>query len=195
MTWWIPWIFVIGLGVSVFGLVPAITLPASVTIILVFAVFTLLFGAAVARWLLDPWLISPRIVPYFARALGPHEGRTAGAFTRGRALYREMAALERLAGTLGVTPLSTFGFPDDHYEQDVRWHPATDGLRTVEALRHGLAAQPATAPDVVGDLETLASVLRAAADQGVPFSLVLRLLGKDSLQAVCAGEVRRGSFW
>ena len=41
------------------------------------------------------------------------------AFRRGRALCRESAALERLAASLRVKPLSAFGFADDCYEQDV----------------------------------------------------------------------------
>ena len=76
MTWWIPWIFVIGLCVSIFGLMPSIAV-GSATLVLVFAAFTLLFGWAVVFWLLGPFLIRPRIVPYFARELGEYSGAAA----------------------------------------------------------------------------------------------------------------------
>jgi hypothetical protein len=51
------------------------------------------------------------------------------------------------------------------------------------------------APDLAQELDALASVLRAAAEQNVEFSLVLRLHARDSMQGVCAREVRQGSFW
>jgi hypothetical protein len=149
----------------------------------------------VAHWLIWPFRLRPRIVPYFARALGEYGGKTMTAFVRGRALYREIVALEQLAGTLGVKPLSAFGFAYDYYQQEVRWHAASEGLRTVEALRQSLGVNLLAAPDVTQDLEALASILRAAADQNVEFSLVLRLHAKDSMQGVCTREVRQGSFW
>jgi hypothetical protein len=37
--------------------------------------------------------------------------------------------------------------------------------------------------------------VRIAADQGVDFSLMLRLHAKDSMQVVRTREVRQGSFW
>src|SRR5262245_9046832 len=76
----------------------------------------------------------PRIVPCFARELGAYGGETMAAFRRGRALYRESAALERLAANLRVKPLSASGFADDCYEQDVTWHSAIEGIRSIEAL-------------------------------------------------------------
>jgi len=157
----------------------------------VFAFFFLFFGWAVVGWLL-PFRPRPRIVPYFARELGPYGGKTMTAFARGRGLYLEIGALDELARTRGVKPLSTFGFAYDHFEQEVRWHPASEGLATVEALRpsHGTLA-----PQAAEDLVALASVLRTAAEQDIPFSLVLRLHAKDSMQMVCTREVRQGSFW
>ena len=199
MTWWIPWIFVVGLGVSILGLIPSIAVfqeagTPTFTLFL-FASFAVFFGWAVVLWLMGPYLFRPRIVPYFTRELGKYGGTTTTAFKRGRGLYREIVALEQLAGALGVKPLSAFGFAYDHYEQEVRWHAASEGLRTAEGLRQGLGAHFLTAPDVAQDIEALAAVLRAAADQGVDFSLVLRLHAKDNLQAVSTREVRQGSFW
>src|SRR5262245_27279319 len=133
----------------------------------------------------------PRIVPCFARELGPYGGEAMVAFRRGRALYRESAALERLAQSLDVKPLSAFGFADDYYEQEVSWHSASDGIRSIEALQRGLASLPATG--LADDLGTLASVVRIAADQGVDFSLMLRLSRKDSMQVVRTRESVRGA--
>jgi hypothetical protein len=199
MTWWIPWIFVIGLGASILGLVPSIAAfraDGSQTVsVVVFALFSALFGWAVVLWLMGPFLLSPRIVPYFATELGRYGGETMTAFRRGRGLYREIVALEQLARTLGVRPLAAFGFGYDHYEQAVQWHPASEGLKTVEALRQALGAHASNTRDVALDLDALASVLRTAADRGVDFSLVLRLYAKDNMQAVCTREVRQGSFW
>jgi predicted permease len=61
MTWWIPLIFVAGLGVSVYGLLPAIAVfreGGSAALLALFAVFTVLFGWAVALWL-RPLLFRP----------------------------------------------------------------------------------------------------------------------------------------
>jgi hypothetical protein len=199
MTWWVPWIFVVGLGVSILGLIPSIAAfradGSQKVSVAVFALFSVLFGWAVPLWLIGPFLLSPRIVPYFSRELGAYGGETMAAFRRGRGLYREIVALEQLARSLGVIPLAAFGFAYDHYDQTVQWHPAPKGLETVEALRHALGAHAPTAPDVALDLESLSSVLRTAADQGVEFSLVLRLYAKDDMQAVCTREARQGSFW
>lgn len=198
MTWWIPLIFVAGLGVSAYGLVPAIAVfrdSRSASLLILFGIFTVFFGWAVGLWLLGPCLMRPRIVPCFARELGPYGGEAMAAFRRGRALYRESAALEQLAERLGVKPLSAFGFADDYYEQAVCWHSASEGIRSIEAFLRGLGSLPAAAPGVDEDLRTLASVLRIAADQRVDFSLMLRLSAKDSMQVVRTREVRQGSFW
>jgi hypothetical protein len=198
MTWWIPSLFVVGVGVSILGLVPSIAVfraGGSPTLLVVFALSTVFFGWVVINWLTWPLWIRPRIVPYFTRELGPYGGETMTAFARGRGLYREIVALDRLAVSRGVKPLSAFGFAYDHYGQEVRWHPASEGLTTIEALRQGLAAPGLAAPDVAHDLASLVSVVRAAADRGVDFSLVLRLHAKDSMQGVCTREVRQGSFW
>ena len=199
MTWWIPSIFVIGLGVSILGLVPSVAAfradgsqPVSVA---VFTLFCLLFGRAAFNWLTWPLFVRPRIVPYFSKELGGYGGETMAAFRRGRGLYREIVALEQLGQSLGVKRLASFGFAYDRYGQNVQWHPAAEGLRTVEALREGLRTHAAMSQDVALDLEALASALRTAADRGVDFSLVLRLHASDNMQAVCTREVRQGSFW
>jgi len=190
--------FVVGLCIAVAGLVPAVAEfreDGALASLVVFGLFSALFGWAVLLWLIAPLLNNPRIVPYFTRQLGEYGGNTMTAFRRGRALYREIVDLEHLAQALGVKPLSTFGFAYDYYEQEVRWHPAPDGLHTIDALRHDLERRPSAAPDLIADLDALAQVVRTAVERGVDFSLVLRLHAKDNMQVVCTRESRQGSFW
>lgn len=198
MTWWIPAIFVAGFGVSVLGLLPALAAPRPLgpptTPVLVFALFALLFGWASVLGLTAPHPIRPRIVPYFTRELGEYGGPAMLAFARGRGLYREIAALDRLAASLRVTPLAAYGFAYDHWDQVVRWHPAAAGLATCEALQRGLGSGRLAAADVAEDLAALTAVLRLAAAQGVEFSLVLRLHANGDLQGL-SREDRQGSFW
>jgi hypothetical protein len=193
MPWWISSIFAAGFVFSSIGLfasLAALREDGSMTARLVaFTIFFLLFGWAVLRMLL-PIRPRPRIVPYFAAELGVLGGDTMTAFARGRGLYLEITALDALAHSRGVKPLSTFGFAYDHFGQQVHWHPAADGLATAQALR-----QERHSPAVAEDLEALARVLHIAAGKDVPFSLVLRLWEKDSLQVVCTRETRQGSFW
>jgi hypothetical protein len=197
MTWWIPLIFVAGFGFSVLGVVATVTElrnGASLTVgAVVFTLFALMFGWAVFQLMFGPF-VKPRIVPYFARQLGEYRGSTMVAFARGRALFLAIDALDQLAMTLGVKPLSTFGFAYDYFEQEVHWHAAADGVKTAEALRDGLTAPLLALPEVKQDLAALASVLRVAADQGVDFSMVLRLFASDGGQALSM-EARQGEFW
>jgi hypothetical protein len=198
MTWWIPLIFLAGLAVSLIGLFASATELAERGVtagFVVFAVFVLFFGAVCFQWLMAPLLLRPRVVPYFKRPLGEYGGGTTAAFRGGRALYREMATLDELAGTRGVAPLSAFGFAYDHYDQPVDWHGAAQGLATVDAVLGALAATPEAASDLLADLEALASVLRTALDQATDFSLVVRLHAKESMQGVMTRETRQGSFW
>lgn len=196
-TWWIPWLFVIGLGVSGLGLFIAVASyidgrPSWLMLIL-FGFFFLQFAAAVTFWLTDSLRINPRIVPCFARKLGDYGGANSAAFVRGRALYLEIDALDKLAEAADVTPLSAYGFVDEWYDQSMQWHGADEGLRTVAALRLGVAAQ--ATPELMRDLDALDATLRVAHEQGVAFCLLLRRSAKDSLQVVESAEQRSGKLW
>jgi hypothetical protein len=96
--------------------------------------------------------------------------------------------------TLDVPPLSSFGFADDVYGQEVRWHPASEGRRTVGALARGLDDRLRSVPAVAEDLDALATALGVAGQREVAFALMLRL-GPDSLQVVSTMERRQGRFW
>ena len=193
MPWWISAIFVAGFAFSALGLFTATAaLRDGGSIgarLVIFAIFFVLFGWAVLRILL-PLRPRPRIVPYFASELEPYGGETMQAFRQGRALYLEIAVLDALARSLGVKPLSAFGFAYDHFGQQVAWHAAADGLATVEVLR-----DESKSPSAAADLETLAGVLRIAARKEVPFALVVRLWERDNMQVVCTRETRYGAFW
>jgi len=56
-----------------------------------------------------------------------------------------------------VKLLSAFGFADDYYEQDVTWHSAIDGMRSIEALLREVGLLATAAPDLADDLQTLAA--------------------------------------
>jgi hypothetical protein len=187
----------LGAGLSAFGLHAAASLwgrglrPSTLALIAL-AYGLLAFGGVLVAALVWPLRARCRIVPYFARAMGPYPGETSAAFARGHDFYRQSAALDRLARTLGVTPLSAFGFGDDLYAQPVRWAPASDGLRTVTTLREAVAADTGLARD----LDALASVLRVAADRGVEFALLLRVGGGDlQSAAIFEPRARIGRFW
>jgi hypothetical protein len=186
-----------GAGLAGLGVYAAVALwgeglrPSTLTLI-VLAYGLLIFGGALVALLVWSVAARCRIVPYFAREMGSYPGETSVAFGRGHDLYRESAALERLAVTLGVRPLSAFGFGDDLYAQPVRWSPASDGLRTVGALR----GHPSVSPGVAGDLDALAATLRIAADRNVEFALLLRVGGGDlQSAAVFEPRARAGRFW
>jgi hypothetical protein len=197
---WIAWVPVVGFGLSSLGLIAARALAEHglglSTAKLAFLWFGFVsFGLGLAGLLTEPLRHKTRIVPYFARQIEEYGGKSSAAFAGGRGLYSDIVVLESLADTQGVKPLSTFGFGDDYYGQEVHWHAASEGLKTAEALRQGLGARSPAALDAAHDLEALASVLRVAADQGVDFCLTLRLYKKDSLQVVSSMERRHGRFW
>src|SRR5262245_62242174 len=108
MTWWTPLIFVAGLVVSILGLLPSIAESrrhgALTPGMIGFGISTLCFGWVVLQWLIGPFPVRPRIVPYFTTELEPLGGATMIAFRRGRALARNLDNLETLASTLGVPP-------------------------------------------------------------------------------------------
>lgn len=197
MVRWIPWLFVVGLGLSGLGLAASVARfaeegsPTGRVVFLALAVAY--FGWAVVLWL-APRRRDPRIVPYFARQLEEYGGTSSKAFRRGRGLYRYIGALDRLSRAQRTRALSEFGFADDYYEQVVRWHEASEGLASVDAVQRGLDAELRANVEVTQDLEALATVLRVAEGKGVRFSLALRL-GKDALQVVSSQEPRQGRFW
>jgi hypothetical protein len=198
---WIIWAPILGLALSILGLVAARSLAQSGQALSTTKVAFLWFGlayfglAAVAMATLA-FRLRARIVPYFSRRIGDYGGESSTAFVRGRGLHEEASALDERADALGVQRLSSFGFADDFYGQDVRWHSAAGGLATAEALREGPpAAFRSRHPDLPGDLDALATVLRLAADDGVDFCLTVRIFRKDSLQVVSSMEDRQGCFW
>jgi hypothetical protein len=116
---WIVWVPVGGFGLSSMGLIAARALaqdgPGLSTAKLAFLWFGFVsLGLGLASLLTVPFRLETRVVPYFTRQIEEYGGRSSFAFVRGRGLYREIVALEKLANTLGVKPLSTFGFADDY---------------------------------------------------------------------------------
>ncbi|MCL4181171.1 MAG: hypothetical protein KJ072_25930 [Verrucomicrobia bacterium] len=75
-----------------------------------------------------------RIVPYFESRVATYPDSQPDAFSTGVHLARRCRFLDERAVEAGVSPLSSFGFRDDRDWQQLIWHPASAGLRTVEAL-------------------------------------------------------------
>ncbi len=107
----------------------------------------------------------------------------AAAEVDGKALADAGDALDRLAGELGVTPLSTFiSVDDDDYgileEADIEapagnWFPAAQGLSTVRALLGVLRQNAKTQEALVDDLVALEKVLMGADASGAEWHLAI----------------------
>jgi hypothetical protein len=115
------------------------------------------------------------VVPYFQSRVGEIE-----TFGNGRHLARAMNGLDDRARSLGVVPLSAFGWNDDLAGESLVWHAPDDGLKTVDAL----LAEEQLEPGVRDDLERIAHALRRAADKRIRFCLLLR-----------HGDVTSGAEW
>lgn len=115
-----------------------------------------------------------RVVPSFERRVGLKE---LSPFSSGRQVARNLGELDRRAISLGVAPISSFGFDEK------QWFDANDGLRTVRVLE-----------DAEPELGAIAVALEKAAEQGIRFCFVLRQ-GGDEFISPMEMERRRGSFW
>jgi hypothetical protein len=192
MPWWISSIFAAGFVFSSIGLfasLAALREDGSMTARLVaFTIFFLLFGWAVLRMLL-PIRPRPRIVPYFAAELVRSWRRHDDCVRARPRLVLEITALDALAHSRGVKPLSTFGFASTTSgSKSIGTRQPTDLRRRRRSGRSGTAPQsPRTSSARPG-----AAHRRR---KGRTFSLVLRFGEKDSLQVVCTRETRQGSFW
>lgn len=129
-----------------------------------------------------------RIVPYFERRLGAGED----AFATGIELCRQCRKLDELANQAGLPILSSFGFRDDQDGQKLRWHEASDGLRTVEKL----IAAPEVSRSLVllNDCKKLEHVLQEAQKQKIRFCLIVRA-GLDKFISPMEMDNRKGYFW
>lgn len=127
-----------------------------------------------------------RLVPYFKHPLGDID-----TYLRGCGLARSLAQLDATAEELRVNPLSRFGFNDDLRGEQLVWHPAADGLRTVAALLQHLELHSESVPDLVlSDLRAWRDVLEKAAAMNTPFCILLMHGNTTSGQE---WEVRKGT--
>ena len=110
------------------------------------------------------------VLPYFERKVGAID-----TFCHGQALARSMLPLDDLADSLGVPPLSSFGWSDDLAGEPLIWHAPAAGLATVSALLRSLRdANPAPDPHLISDLTRLSHALARAAEAEIRFCLLLR---------------------
>jgi hypothetical protein len=139
---------------------------------------------------LDDLRVKPRIVPYFPASVpGPD------TFTTGYALARHSKLLDEWAREAGVAALTAFGFTDDLAGDEVTWHPAAEGVRTVEALLRRCHEDPGALAEpqaVVSDLEPVLDVLREADRRGIGFCLHLRA---DAAYTAHEFDIRKGRYW
>lgn len=127
-------------------------------------------------------LIAPdrvRIHPYFEKPVSSAQGSvsTGAAFLSGATLAEELEPLDALAGNVGVAPLSAFGFEDDFFGEEPKWHAPEEGLKTVLALLDSLNGQPDSVCDVKGvtkDLKKIADALEDARKRAIRFCLLVR---------------------
>lgn len=137
---------------------------------------------------------SALIAPYFEKRLLEDPalpGRPdTDPFKRGKALAKQCRQLDGLAVSRQVYALSHFGFADDFEGEEVTWHGAGDGIRSMAGLLGGLDGSAlAFAGEVKEDLQSIAGALQRAQKQEVRFCLILRN-GRDY-----SFEKRKGSLW
>jgi hypothetical protein len=128
------------------------------------------------------------VVPYFPRNVGEID-----TYAKGESLARHVGELDEVAGSLGITPLSTFGWNDDVEREPLVWHESSEGLKTVNALLAFLEGEEVAWDDhagTVADLKRIAHALARADAQGIPFSLLL--LHSTATNAL-EWETRRGT--
>lgn len=147
------------------------------------------FGVALRSTLRD----RGRILPYFPK---PTDGTLGGAWLSGEALSDNCAALDQLAVSAGVRPLSSFGFNDDFDGEVVEWNEPDDGMRTLEAilrcLEGGSNKQPST-QSIRRELTTLRAVLQRAQETRTRFALVVRFAEGGTYQMEM--DQRKGSYF
>ena len=136
------------------------------------------FGAFFLVWLLfsSPSVSASyyyvRVTPYFRSRVGE-----TTTYCSGHGLARHMLELDELARTLGVTPLSEFGWNDDLAGEELVWHDAARGLKTVNALLAHLQVDEfaeSEQAEVIDDLKRIANDLGRADQQSIPFCLLLQ---------------------
>lgn len=150
---------------AVYGDVPAVVAAIACALFLMFGLLGGIGG------LYDTWRYV-RIIPYFQRKVGALD-----TFLSGESLARSVGRLDALAVSCGVTPLSDFGFNDDLCHEPLVWHTAEHGLQSVRAVLAELEGRPQAVADqlaVIADLQKLEHALVRAAQQGIPFCLLLR---------------------
>ena len=146
----------------------------------------LLFLSSLVAQLNVAWQTS--IVPYFEKSPGEIE-----TFCQGHQIARNCERLDLLAGELGLTPISAFGFNDDLAGETVEWHAADSALATFQALAAAVAQSPERflKPNKLQkELSAVVDALQKAREKNIRFCLLLRIGDSTSVQE---WEVRKGT--
>lgn len=147
-------------------------------------VLGILWWGAIRGILADP---VPGIAPYFERRVGDIH-----TYSRGKALGMLCPKLDELASTLGINPISSFGFADDFYGGTPVWHDATEGLRTFSALKQELERRGGQQdPALNEEMRLIIEALEKAAAQSIRFCLVIPACYTNGMEH----EQRKGSFF
>ncbi len=177
---------IVGLFFAAYGFNAASRFAATLRLVELF-----LFACYFGHLLWDGVCVARRtcIVPYFQQTL-----EDIHTFAQGEAIAKHCQELDAMSLELGVSPLSTFGFNDDFYGEELVWHPADKGLATVTRLIQALrASDPLKLSDqdqVISELVAIENALRKASEQSVMFCLLLRTSGVTN---AIEWEQRKGS--
>ncbi len=160
-----------------------------------------LIAAVIDRLRSDAEESLPRIVPYF---LEPSNGDPwkspyqsdpdLDTFGSGYAIARNCTRLDERAVRNGVKPLSAFGFGDEFRSQPAEWHPAGEGLRSLEALIRSVREEPKGLDDsdlVLTELQRMRNRLEDARVREIPFCLHVRM---DAAYTAHEFSSRRGKY-
>jgi hypothetical protein len=128
------------------------------------------------------------IVPYFQQRLGDIH-----TFASGHAVAKSCQALDEVAVSSGLEPLSAFGFNDDFAGEKLTWHSPHEGLAAVCGLLRALEQGPpplAGRPQIISELKAIESALQKACDRDIPFCFLLYTAGATNSME---WEQRKGS--
>ncbi|MFQ5779726.1 MAG: hypothetical protein ACE5HN_02930 [Nitrospiria bacterium] len=137
-----------------------------------------------------PETVEVRILPYFKERVGNTE-----TFLYGQGIARRVVLLDALAEKLGLSPISAFGYNDNFLGEDVTWHDAEDGLKTVSGLLDHLRGNPRLMDDadrIIRDLTRTETALREAHGKSIQFCFLAR---EGSTTSGLEMDRREGTFF
>ncbi|MEM1356052.1 MAG: hypothetical protein AAGC72_08965 [Planctomycetota bacterium] len=125
-------------------------------------------------------------MPYFSKSL--RTDNLPSTYCIGHMIASNLDELDQLASDHDVQPLSRFGYKDSFTNKRIDWHPANQGLETINWLIANRGQDDA----VVQELQAIAKVLRVADKLGITFCFHLKFIdGTNAMEH----QQREGSYW